>query len=58
MPNDNTAIHFRIDRELDADIDAWRRTRPEKIPAKSDAVRHLIRKGLDADSARTKQATA
>ncbi|MGY4596344.1 hypothetical protein ACVWXL_004090 [Bradyrhizobium sp. GM22.5] len=47
-----TAVHFRINRELETGVDAWRRAQPEKIPDRADALRQLIKKGLDADRAK------
>jgi hypothetical protein len=47
-------LTFRLSPHFKAAIDAWRSTEPDK-PSRSEAIRWLIGKGLDAEKkARTK----
>jgi metal-responsive CopG/Arc/MetJ family transcriptional regulator len=40
-------ITARLDPDLVARLDQWRRTVPEDVPSRSEAVRRLVEKGVE-----------
>jgi metal-responsive CopG/Arc/MetJ family transcriptional regulator len=50
MPDTAVAIQVRVRGPLFTQLEAWRRAQAE-IPARSEAVRQLLRKGLAAAGA-------
>jgi len=49
-----TPIATRAEQPLHDRVEAWRRRQP-KIPPKSEAIRELLRRGLQAEERRLKK---
>jgi hypothetical protein len=50
LANEIKRLQLVVPKEWLAEVEAWRRRRPDPMPNTSEAIRHLVKLGLKADA--------